>query len=340
MKKIMRISTVLLLLIAIVLPVFAGGSTEQSAASVSKMTKIGVSKLLPHPALDAVEQGLQDYLATTGLPVSYDLQNANGDISTSVSIAQKFKNDNIDIAVGIATPTAQALAQVFTDVPVVFSAVTDPISAGLVDSYEGNPNTNICGVSDNNPVEEQIKLLVDLTGAKTIGNIYASGEANGVVLMEMAKAACERLGVNFVASAISNSSEVKMAAQSIIGRVDAIYIATDNAVISALPSVDEVCSKAGKPLMSADPSGVPGLDCLVAWGFNYYSLGLATGKAIEQIINGTPSGTIGTIFLTDPSDFELWFNLDTAAKLGITIPQELVDSAACIIKDGQQLKKN
>lgn len=340
MKRIMRISTVLLLLVAIALPVFAGGSSEQAVASGPKATKIGVSKLMPHPALDAVEQGLQDYLATTGLAVTYDLQNANGDISTSVSIAQKFKNDKVDIAVGIATPTAQALAQVFSDVPVVFSAVTDPVSAGLVDTYAGSANTNICGVSDNNPVEEQIKLLVDLTGAKTIGNIYASGEANGVVLMEMAKEACEKLGVNFVSAAIANSSEVKMAAQAIIGRVDAIYIATDNAVISALPSVDEVCTKAGKPLMSADPSGVSGLDCLVAWGFNYYSLGTATGKAIEQIINGTPSGSIGTIFLTDPADFELWFNLDTAAKLGITIPQSLLDSAACIIKDGQQIKKN
>lgn len=338
MKKVMRVSTVLLLLVAIAVPVFAGGSSEQ--ATGPKTTKIGVSKLMPHPALDAVEQGLQDYLATTGIPITYDLQNANGDISTSVSIAQKFKNDKVDIAVGIATPTAQALAQVFTDVPVVFSAVTDPVSAGLVDSYEGSANTNVCGVSDNNPVEEQIKLLVDLTGAKTIGNIYASGEANGVVLMEMAKAACDKLGVNFVTSAIANSSEVKMAAQSIIDRVDAIYIATDNAVISALPSVDEVCSKAGKPLMSADPSGVNGLDCLVAWGFNYYSLGTATGKAIEKIINGTPSGSLGTIFLTDPADFELWFNLDTAKKLGITIPQDLIDSAACIIKDGQQIKKN
>lgn len=340
MKKILSVSTVLLLSVAISLPLFAGGASESAPASGPKVMKIGVSKLLAHPALDAVEVGMQDYLATTDLSVSYDFQNANGDVSTAVSIAQKFKNDDVDVAVGIATPSAQALAQVFSDTPVVFSAVTDPISAGLADSYAGDPDSNICGVSDNNPVEEQIKLLVELSGAKTIGNIYASGEANGVVLMEMAKAACEKLGVGFVSSAIANSSEVKMAAQSIIDRVDAIYIATDNAVISALPAVDEVCSKAGKPLMSADPSGVSGLDCLVAWGFNYYSLGVATGKVVEQVINRTSPGKIGTVFLTDPADFELWFNLDTAKKLGITIPQSLIDSAAVIIQDGKQIKKN
>ncbi len=121
---------------------------------------------------------MMDYLSTTDLEVSYNLQNANGDISTAVSIAQQLKGDNCDIVVGIATPSAQALANIFSDIPVVFSAVTDPNEAGLVGG-------NYCGVSDANPVEAQIKLLVELTGAKTIGNIYASGEANGVVFKKI-----------------------------------------------------------------------------------------------------------------------------------------------------------
>lgn len=274
-----------------------------------------------------------DYLATTGLSVSYDLQNANGDISTASSIAQKFKSDKVDVAVGIATPSAQALAQVFpatSSTAVVFSAVTDADEAGLVAK-------NIAGVSDKNPVEEQIKLLIDITKAKRIGNIYASGEANGVVLMEMAKAACAKFGVEFVPAAISNSSEVKMAAQSIIDRVDAIYIATDNAVISALASIDDVTKKAGKVLFSADPSGIEGLDAMIAWGFDYYSIGLETGKVIEKILKGTEAGTIGTVYITDPTKFELWFNLDTAKKLGYTIPQSLQDGAAVLIKDGKKI---
>ena len=315
---------------------FAGGAQESAADD--GVTTIGISKLMSHPALDSAEQGIQDYLNPTGLDVEFQLQNANGDVSTAASIAQQFRTSGCDIVVGIATGTAQALANVFTDIPVVFTAVTDPVDAGLVPSMEGSSDVNVCGVSDMNPVEEQIRLLVDITGAKTIGNIYASGEANGVTLMNQAKEACEKIGVGFVEVAISNSSEVRQAAQSIVDRVDAIYIATDNAVISALPSVDEVCSDAGIPLMAADPSSVSGLDCMIAWGFDYYSLGTATGEMIEEIINGAEPGPLGTVVLDDPADFELWFNLDTAATLGIEIPQEYLDMAAVIIQDGVETR--
>ena len=191
----------------------------------------------------------------------------------------------------------------------------------------------------SSPVESQIKLLMDVTGAKVIGNIYASGEANGVALRNMAQEAVEKLGGTFVDAAITNSSEVMMAAQSIIDRVDAIYIATDNAVISALSAVDQVCSQAGKPLFSSDPSGIAGLDCLIAWGFNYNSIGVEVGKLIEKIHNGENPGSLGTVFLSDPADFELWFNLDTAEALGITIPQDFLDSAAVIIQDGVKTEK-
>lgn len=336
-------SLALLLSAVLIIATVSCKKNENTATnSTAKVPKIGISKLMPHPALDATEKGLQDYLAEKGIEVTYDLQNANGDISTSSSIAQKFKDGKVDIAVGIATPTAQALVNVFppeSNVPVLFMAVTDPVDAGLVKSWEGDSSTNVCGVSDNTPVYEQVKLLVELTGAKTIGNVYASGEANGVVLMNMAKDACEKLGVKFVAQSISNTSEVKQATQSIIDRVDAVYIATDNAVISALPAVDEVCTKANKPLFAADPSNVPGLNCLVAWGFNYYSIGLEAGKMIEKILNGENAGSLGSVVLTDPKQFELWFNLDTAAKLGITIPQDLLDSAVCVIKNGEMIRK-
>ena len=332
MKKLALVTIMALLL---PLCVFAGGSAE--SADDGTIT-IGISKLMSHSALDAAEQGCIDYLESTGLPVEFQLQNANGDVSTAASIAQQFRTSGCDIVLGIATGTAQALANVFDDIPVVFAAVTDPVDAGLVPTMEGSSDVNVCGVSDMNPVEEQIRLLVDITGAETIGNIYASGEANGVTLMEQAKAACEAIGVDFVEVAISNSSEVRQAAQSIVDRVDAIYIATDNAVISALPAVDEVCSDAGIPLMSADPSGVEGLDCMISWGFDYYSLGVATGELIEQIINGAEPGPLGTVILEDPADFELWFNLDTAAKLGIEIPQEYLDMASVIIEDGVQTR--
>jgi len=331
MKKMLSLVLISLMLTSSL--IFAAGQTEMISDG---STKVGVSKFLSHPALDAVEEGMKDYLDDNGYNVTFDYQNANAEASASAQIAQKFNSDKVDIAVGIATPTAQALVNVLGDTPVVFSAVTDPLAAGLVPSYEPGYKEMVTGVSDMNPVEAQIKLLVELTGAKTVGNIYASGEANGVILMEMAKAACEKLGVNFVTSAVANTSEVMSATQSIIGRVDAIYIATDNTVISALPSIDDVANKAGVPLMSADPSGVDGLNFLVAMGFDYYKIGVATGRIVAQIIDGKTPGEIGTVFLSDPSDFELWVNLDAAKKLGVTIPSELLDEAAVIYENGMK----
>jgi putative ABC transport system substrate-binding protein len=304
---------ILVLILALLSPLFAQGVQESAGPPL-----IGVSKFLAHDALDAVEVGMQDYLNSVGKEVIFDFQNANAEVSASAQIAQKFKADNVDIAVGIATPTAQALVNVFTDIPVVFSAITDPLDAGLVSTYETPYEENTTGVSDMNPVDAQIDLLARLTGAKVIGNIYASGEANGVALMEEAKAATEGLGLEFVTAAVANTAEVMQATQSIMGRVDAVYIATDNTVISALPSVAD-------------------LDILVAWGFNYYKIGLATGEIIAQLLDGKQPGEIGTVFLTDPEDFELWFNLDVAAKLGITIPEDLKNSAAVLIQDGQKI---
>ena len=334
MKK--QIAILLMLLAAFSLA--AGGSGEEQADDGTIL--IGVSKLLSHAALDSVEVGLQDYLATTDLSVRYDFQNANGDISTAASIAQQFDSEHCDIVLGIGTASAQALANVFTDIPVLFAAVTDPVDAGLVASNDGSPDSNVCGVSDMNPVLEQIKLLHEITGATRIGNVYSSGEQNGVVLMEQAQAACDELGIELVPVAVANSSEVRMALQSIIDRVDAVYIATDNNVISAIATIDDVCNDAGVPLFSADPSGIDGLECMIAWGFNYHSIGVATGRLIEDIVvNGANPGEQGTVFLTDPADFELWFNLDTAEKLGYTIPQEYLDTAAVIIENGVKTER-
>ncbi|HLW22224.1 MAG TPA: ABC transporter substrate-binding protein [Sphaerochaetaceae bacterium] len=329
-----RASILVLLTLVLATPLFAAGAQE---AAPKSEPLIGVSKFLAHPALDAVESGMQDYLKSVGKSVRYDFQNANADVSASAQIAQKFKADRVDIAVGIATPTAQALVNVFPETPVVFSAVTDPLGAGLVTTYDTPYAENTTGVSDMNPVDAQIELLARVTGAKVIGNVYASGEANGVTLMEQAKAATEKLGLQFVTAAVSNTAEVMQATQSIIGRVDALYIATDNTVISALPSVDDVAYKAQVPVMAADPSNVDGLNVLVAWGFDYYKIGLATGEIVSQLLDGKKPGEIGTVFLTDPADFELWFNLDVAADLGITISEELKSSAAVLIQDGQKI---
>ncbi len=333
-----KFSLLLAVLLIVSVSLFAGG-TKDKTVNGEKVYKIGISKFLAHAALDASEQGFMDYLNSTDLNVQFDRQNAQGDISTTATIAQKFKDDGVDLAFGIATPTAQALANALPNTPVVFAAVTDPVEAGLVTSWDGSPDILVCGTSDSSPVEAQIKLLADITGAKVIGNVYNSSEANATVQQQLMKDACDKLGLGFVSAAITNSSEVRQATQSIIDRVDAVYIATDNAVISALASVDDVCNKAGKALLSGDPSPVQGLECMIAWGFDYYAIGESAGKQAEAILKGANAGEQKSLVLSDPSDFELWFNLDTAKKLGYTISDDLINSASVIIQDGKTIRK-
>jgi putative ABC transport system substrate-binding protein len=326
----MKRSILIIVSLSLALPlVFAQPQVE----SGRKTYTIGVSKMVSHPALDAIEKGMQDYLATTDLPVSYDFQNCNGDISTAVAIAQKFKSDNRDIVVGIATPPAQALAQVFKDRPVIFGAISDPLAAGLVANYDKTEDTNVCGVSDMNPIDLQLKTFFQVAHIKTLGMVYTSGEANGVAQMEVAKKTCEANGIAFVSAAVSNSAEVKMAAQSIIDRVDGIYVAIDNTVVSALASVDEVCYKAKKPLFNSDTTSSMNTHFFMSWSFNYYTVGVETGKVIERVINGEKPRDIGAIFFNDPSQFDLIFNLDSAKYLGIDIDEDMLKKASYLIKD-------
>ncbi len=324
---------VLLITALLVSPLGAAGQQEQAT---ERPLRIGVSKIVTHPALDAIEQGMKDYLSEQGFVIQYDSQSANGDISTAASIAQKFRADRSDLVVGIGTPVAQALANVFTDTPVVFGGITDPLEAGLVPTYESNDG-NVGGVSDKNPVFDQIRLFSQLTGAKTIGIVYTSGEANGVQLKEMVEAATKELGLGFVAAGVSNSAEVKSAILSIANRIDGLYVGTDNTVVSAISSLGEVCKDAEIPLFTADPTSAIDLDYFMVWGFNYYKHGRKTGEAVAQVLrNEKTAGQLGTIFITDPTEFELWFNLDRARALGITIPQELIESAAVIHEHGER----
>ncbi len=306
----------------------------QPTTEIPQGYEIGISKMVSHPALDSIEQGIMDYLNGTGLKFNFDLQNCNAEIATAIAIAQKFKSDDKDLIIGIATPPAQALAQVITNKPVVFGAITDPLAAGLVANYDKTEDTNIAGISDLNPLKLQLETYFRIVKPKTLGMIYTSSEANGVAQMELAKSICQENNVAFVAAAVSNSAEVKMAAQSIVGRVDAMYVAIDNTVVSAIPSVSEVCTKAGIPLFNTDTTSSDGIDFLMSWGFNYYTVGVETGKVVERIIKGEKPKDIGAVFFDDPSQFELWFNLDTARKLNISIPEDLMASAKVLVQNG------
>ena len=299
---------------------------------------IGISKIVAHPALDAVEQGIQDELKSLGHNFSYDLQNANGEISTAASIANKFKSQRVTLAVGIATPTAQALVNAIKDIPIVFSAVTDPVAAGLVSSLKGSEG-NVTGVSDMTPVKEQIAFLTRIKKIKRLGHVYSGHETNAVALAELARKACKALGIEFVETTVTNSAEVKQAVQTIIRRVDGLYVSTDNTVVSALNAVTDVAMEYKVPVMSADPSSAEKFDVLAAWGFDYYKMGRSTGRMIGSIIKGRRPADIPTMFMTDPSDVDLLINKDVAKKLGLSFPEDVEKSANKIIINGKMTTK-
>ncbi len=328
MKVLYRITAACIIGVVSVGSLFAAGVPETRESNV-----IGMSKIVSHPALDAVEQGIMDELAELGYEFEFDLQNANGDISAANQIATKFRNDRVRLAVGIATPTAQALVNNITDIPVVYSAITDPVLAGLVESYDGGTG-NVTGVSDLTPVREQIELLLELADVQTLGHVYAAGEANAVRLAEIAREVAADLGIRFVEATVANTAEVRTATQSIINQVDAIYVSTDNTVVSALSALTDVALNAGVPVVTADPTSATDFDVLAALGFDYYQMGRVTGRLISDILGGVDPETVPTIYMTNPEDQTLFLNLDVAAQLGITVPDALRSRATTLIENG------
>ena len=308
---------------------FSEGVREDYAQK--KVYKIGISKLLAHPALDAIEEGIKDYLDSTGYAFEYDVQNANGEVTAASQIAQVFKDEGTDLNIGIATPTAQALANVCVDTPLIYSSVTDPTAAGLV----GKGMENIAGVSDMVPVAAHLSLIMQIVPElESLGMVYTSGEANGIVLMEAMKAAAEDEGVDLITASVANSSEVRMAAESIIDRVDAVYVATDNTVISAITALSDVCMAHRIPLFSADTTSSYGTDVLLAGGFDYYASGLLTGEIVERYLDGENLEDIRVVYL-DQESLEIYLNMDVASALGLTIPETIADSAAIVVSGGR-----
>ncbi|MCQ2611595.1 MAG: ABC transporter substrate-binding protein [Treponema sp.] len=300
--------------------------------------KIGIAKIVQHVALDDVERGVMDAIKDAGIEAEYDLQNANGDVGTAAQIAAQYKSEKVDVAVGIATPVALALANTMKDIPIVFGTVTDPLGAGLVTSLDRGEG-NVTGMSDAIPTEQHIALFKEIAGIKTLGYIYTSSEDNSASALELVEKGCKEAGIKLVTQSISKSDEVKAAAEAIIGQVDGIYLSTDNTVFSALPALVDVFGKAKKPIFSGDVTGAKAGGILLASGFNYYKAGRATGEMVVKILKGAKPADLPVRFMTDPSDSDFLVDLDAAAQCGIKIDQKYIDQANLIYKDGKLTEK-
>ena len=283
-----------------------------------KMLTIGITQIVDHPALNAVRDGFIDEMANQGYieveNIVYDKLNAQGDIATANTIAQKFVSEKVDLILSIATPTSQAVVGATTTIPIVFSAVTDPVGAGLVKDLESSGN-NVTGISDLTPVRKQFELIKEiLPEAKNVGTLYNSAEANSVLTNELAKEACADLGLKLIEVTVSSSADVFLAAQSLVGRVDAIYVSTDNTIVSALDAVVQVTNENDIPLLLADPTTL-NKGALVALGFNYYQHGRQTAPIVIKILEGTKPTDIPVEFA---KNVLLAVNLDTAKEINIS----------------------
>ncbi|MFF2272441.1 ABC transporter substrate-binding protein [Agromyces sp. NPDC058136] len=300
-----------------------GGDAGASADQIS----IGISQIVQHPALDATREGFKQAFADAGYvegeDIVFDEQNAQGEQATATTIAAKFQTDGVDLVLAIATPTAQAAAQSIVDIPVLFTAVTEPAEAGLVDSWE-KPGGNVTGTSDLNPVEQQLELVTQVVpDAKTVGIVYSSGEVNSEVQVELAKEAADKLGLEIKEATVTNSSEVAQATES-LGDVDAIYIPTDNRVTEGLEAVVQIAEQKQIPLFGAEGGQVE-RGAIATFGIDYTELGYQTGKmAIEILENGADPAEMPVETLDELS---LIINPGAAERQGVTLPEDLVAKA-------------
>ena len=293
---------------------------------------VAVTAIVEHPALDAVRDGVQAALKEAGYEAGKNLkwqyQSAQGNTGTAAQIARKFVGDKPDAIVAIATPSAQAVVAATKNVPVVFSAVTDPVAAKLVANWDAS-GTNVTGVSDLLALDKQIDLIKRVVpGAKRVGRVYNPGEANSVVVVNQLKELLPKHGMSLVEASAPRSVDVGSAARSLIGKADVIYTNTDNNVVSAYEALVKVGQEAKLPLVASDTDSVK-RGGIAALGINYRDLGEQTGRMVVRILKGEKPGDIKPETSTK---LELFVNPGAAEKQGVKLSDELVKSAAQVIK--------
>ncbi|RLY94646.1 sugar ABC transporter substrate-binding protein [Kocuria tytonicola] len=307
-----------------------GSGGEEKSAEAKKAT-VGISQFVEHPSLDAAREGfvqaLKDGGYTEGDNLTLDVQNASGDQATATNIASNFASSQDDLVLGIATPSAQSLAQAVTDKPVLFTAVTDPVDAGLVNSNDA-PGGNVTGTTDMNPVTEQIKLVKQLKpGAKSVGIIYSSGETNSQIQVEEAKKAAQAEGLKVEEKTVTTTAEVAQAAESFT--TDAIYVPTDNKVVAGLEAVISAAEAKKIPLIAGEGDSVE-RGALATEGINYKDLGKQTGEMAVRILKD--GAKPGEMAVEAQKETKLVVNAKAAKAMGVEIPQSLRDKADQVIE--------
>ena len=320
---------ILLVLVSLIFALSCGnkndavnGKTQNNSQQKAKF-KIGVTQFMTHPSLDLVKKGFEDAIKQAGIDADFDEKNANGEVSTATLIANNYKADKKDLVFGIATPSAQQLANNITDISVLFSAVTDPASAKIL-------NSNVTGTSDKvDNVSQQLDLLLKLNpNVKKIGVLYNPSEQNSLVqIAEIQKRAKEKK-LEVVLQGITNFGELAQATKNLLTQVDALYLPTDNLVVSGMQLITSEAINAKKIVVVSENSSVE-IGALFTMGIDYYELGKRTGQMAVEILNGKP---VSQVPFETSKQLKLYVNEKTAKALGIDINNPLFKGAEIVGK--------
>lgn len=308
-------------------------SMSASFGALAQTVKsVAVTAIVEHPALDSARDGVLEALNaagyTEGKNLKWQYQSAQGNTGTAAQIARKFIGDQADAIVTIGTPSAQAAVAGTKRIPIVFTAVTDPVQGQLTPSWEAS-GTNVTGVSDVLELGKQMELVKQIVpNAKRIGMVFNPGEANSVAVVEALKDILPNYNLTLVEAAAPRSVDVGTAARSLVGKVDVIYTNTDNNVVSAYEALVKVGNDMKIPLIASDTDSVK-RGAIAALGVNYHDLGLQTGRIVVRILEGEKPGDIKP---QTSEKIQLFVNPAAAEKQGVTLSQELLDSAAEIIR--------
>jgi len=321
MKKLMIIVTMLTLALA-----FTACSDDGDYD-----VRIGVLQSIDHGSLDAAREGfiagMADFGYVDGENLSFSFYNAQGDIANAQTMAQRIVDAEPDLILGIATSTSQALANATDTIPIVVTAVTSPYSAGLVETYE-RPNTNVTGTSDMAPVERQFELLNQLLpDATTVGIIWNSSEVNSVIQANMAMEYARALGLRYIVTTVTSTADVAQALESIIGQIDVLYTPADNTIAASLPTVVRIADEFDVPIIGANRNHV-NHGALATIGIDYYLLGRQAAAMAVQILRGEAIPQEMPIQWQEENFLAI--NTNAAARLGVEVPQALLDEAVLV----------
>lgn len=317
----------ILLAAAVAAPV----SIAPLSVALAQTKTVAITAIVEHPALDATRDGVVDALKAAGFTPGQNLkveyQSAQGNPATAAQIARQFVGARPDVIVPISTPSAQAVVAATREIPVIFTAVTDPVGAQLVKSME-KPGANVTGVSDLAPVGEHIALIREIVpNVKRLGVLYNPGEPNSVSLVKVLKDEAAKAGLTVVEATATKSADAQPAARSLVGKADALYVPLDNTVVSALESVVAVGQQSKLPVFSADTDSVA-RGAVASIGFDYRQVGRQTGEAVVRVLKGEKPGDIPAVYAKGT---DLFVNPKSAAAMGVTIPETVTKRATKVV---------